>query len=114
MAAQLKTKQLWIGMVEVRPLMGKSEILGYTKGAFVSIITWASDAEEYRRKAELVIGDLGGLFVSEVINPEPVETRRARTGNGFEEDIEDMISRAQGNPNAIIYGTFHTFAKDDA
>jgi hypothetical protein len=114
MAAQLKAKQLWIGMVEVRPLNGKSEILGDTKGAFVNVVTWASDAEEFKRNAELVIGDLGGLFISEVVNPEPVETRRARTSGVFEEDIEDIISRAQGNPNAIIYGTFHTFEKDDA
>jgi hypothetical protein len=57
---------------------------------------------------------LGSLFVSEVVNPEPVETRRARTSGGFEEDIEDMISRAEGNPNAIIYGTFHMFESDNA
>ena len=56
--ARSKKKAVWIGMVEVRPLDGKSEILGDTKGAFVNIVTWASDAEEYRRNAELVIGDL--------------------------------------------------------
>lgn len=113
MTARLETKQLWIGMVEVRPY-AKSEILGDAKGAFVNIVTWASNAEEYRHNAELVIGDLGGLFVSEIVNPEPVETRRARTGDGFGEDIEDMISRAQDNPNAIIYGTFHMFERDNA
>ena len=112
MAAQRKSKQLWIGLVEVRPLNSHSEILGDTKGAFVTIVTWASDAEEYRRNAELVIGHLG-LFVAEVITPEPVELRRARTIEQFEEEIEDIISRAQANPNAIIYGTFHTFERDD-
>lgn len=106
-------KQLWIGMVEVRPLNGKSKILGDAKGAFVNIVTWASDAEQYRSNVEDVIGSLGGLFVSEVVNLEPVETRRARIGD-FEDDIEDMISRAQENQDAIIYGTFHTFTKDDA
>ena len=114
MAARKNSKQLWIGMVEVRSLQGHSEILGDAKGAFANIVTWAADGEEYRRNAELVIGDLGGLFVSEVVDPEPVEERRSRTGGEFEEDIEDMISRAQENPNAIIYGTFHTFEKDDA
>ncbi len=109
-----RQKQLWIGMVEVRPRDGRSEILGDMKGAFVNIVTWASDAEQYKRNAELIIGKLGGLFVSEVVNPEPVEARRARTSGRFEEDIEDMLSRAEGNPNAIIYGTFHTFENDDA
>jgi hypothetical protein len=46
--------------------------------------------------------------------PKPVETRRARTGGQFEDNVEDMISRAEGNPNAIIYGTFHMFENDDA
>jgi hypothetical protein len=116
MAAQPEERQLWIGLVEVRALNGGSKILDDMKGAFVNIVTWASDAEEYARNARLVIGDLGGLIVSEIIGPEPVETRRAKAKKncGFEEEIEDMISRAERNSNAIIYGTFHTFEKDDA
>jgi hypothetical protein len=110
----MNTKQLWIGTVEVRPLKEKSEILGESSGAFVNIVTWACDSDEYSRNVELVIGHLGGLFISEIINQEPIETRRARISGKFSDDIEDMISRAQDNPNAIIYGTFHMFEKDDA
>ena len=101
-------------MIEVRSLGGRSQILADTKGAFVNIVTWACDAEEYVENAKLVIGDLGGMYVSEVINPEPVEARRAKRGGDLEEEIEDMLSRAQANSKAIIYGTFHTFEKDDA
>lgn len=114
MAAQPLEKQLWIGLVEVRALDGGSKVLDGAKGAFVNIVTWASDAQEYEHNARLVIEHLGGLFVSEVIRPEPVETRRTKQGRRFDEDIEDMISRAEGNSNAIIYGTFHTFENDDA
>ena len=109
-----RRKQLWIGMVEVRPLSGKSELLGETKGAFVNIVTWALDAEQYRHNAELVIGGLGGLFVSDVLNSEAVEDRRARAGSELDESIEGLILRAQSNPNAILYGSFHLFEKDDA
>jgi hypothetical protein len=109
-----RRKRLWIGMVEVRPLSGKSEILGEMKGAFVNIVTWAADAEQYRHNAELVIAGLGDLFVSDVLNPEPVEDRQARAGSEFDESIEDLILRAQLNPNAILYGSFHMFEKDDA
>jgi hypothetical protein len=101
-------------MVEVRSLDSGSNLLDGMKGAFVNIVTWASEAEEFKRNSELVIRNLGGLFVAEVVNPEPVEVSRARTKGGFEEAIEDMISKAQDNPKAIIYGTFHTFEKDDA
>jgi len=114
MTAKFKGKQLWIGMVEVRASNGGSDVLGTTKGAFVNVVTWASGAAEFRRHAELVMNTLGKLFVIDVVDPEPVETRRARTKGHFEEDIEDMISRARTNPDAIIYGTFHTYEKDDA
>jgi hypothetical protein len=100
-------------MVEARLLAAKSEVLGDTKGAFVNIVTWASDVQEFQRKAESIVGQLG-LFVSQVINPEPVEKRRTRIGIEFNDDIQDMLSRAQGNPDAIIYGTFHLYEKDDA
>lgn len=108
-----RRKQLWIGMVEVRSLSGKNEILGEMKGAFVNIVTWAADAEQYRHNAELVIGGLGGLFVCDVLNPEPVEDRRTRAGSGFEENSEELILRAESNPDAILYGSFHLFERDD-
>jgi hypothetical protein len=110
-STQHGTKQLWIGLVEARPLDG-CDVLDDAKGAFVNIITWAAAADEYRRNAELVLGELQ-LFVVDITRPEPVELRRRREGD-FEEEIEDMISRAQDNPNAIIHGTFHLWEKDDA
>ena len=114
MATQSKEKQLWIGLVEVRALSERSQVLGDAKGAFVNIVTWASDAQEYERNARLVIGDLSGMYISEVIDPEPVEMRRVKREGDVEAEIEDMILRAEGNSNAIIYGTFHLFEKDDA
>ena len=29
----------------------------------------------------------------------------------FSEETEDMLERTKSNPNAIIYGTFHTYPK---
>jgi hypothetical protein len=104
-------KELWIGTVEVRPLRQRSEVLGDTKGAFVNIVTWAGDAREYERNVQVVAGELD-LFVNEIVNPEPVATRRVREGE-FIEEIEDIISRAEGNPRATIYGVFHTFEHDN-
>lgn len=103
-------KQLWIGKVEVRPLRG-SRILGDAKGAFVNIVTWATDAEEYRRNVDVVLSKLG-LFVVEVENPEPISIRRQKAK--LDEVIEEMIERAQDNPDAIIYGAFHKWDRDTA
>lgn len=105
-----ESRELWVGLVEVRPESG--DILGDAKGAFVDVVTWASDPEEYRRNADLVLGELG-LFVVEVENPEPVAARRSKVAT-FDEELEDMIDRARDIPNAIIYGTFHTWERDTA
>lgn len=103
--------QLWIGLVEVRP-RPNCDILDGLKGAFVNIVTWATNAHEYERRARLVLDKLH-LHVVGVENAEPVDARRAHEGS-LADSIEDMVSRAEGNPNAIIYGTFHTYAKDNA
>lgn len=107
-ASRVENRQLWIGLVEVRAESG--DILGDAKGAFVHIVTWASDAEEYRRNADLVLNKLG-LFIIDVETPEPVAERR-RKGTTFEDEVEDIIVRAEDNPNAIIYSTFHTWERD--
>ena len=107
----MESNQLWIGLAEVRPLRG-CDLLEDAKGAFVNIVTWARNTAEFTRKAKLVLGELR-LFLVAVENSEPVDSRREREG-GFAESIEDIISRAKDNPNAIIYSTFHLFEKDDA
>lgn len=99
-----------LGWLEVRPTNSYFTILEHAKGAFVNIVTWASDAEEYSHNAQLVLGDFD-LFVADIVNPEPVKVRRKKAK--LDEEIEEMISRAQHNPNAIIYGTFHAYEKDD-
>ena len=107
--------QLSIGVIEVRSLGGRSEILEGRPGAFVNIVTWATDAEQHRRNADRLIGSLGALFVADVLNAEPVVDRRTRLERGaFDESIENLILQAQDNPNAILHGTFHIFERDDA
>ena len=79
----------------------------------MDIVTWAHDESSFMQNAELVISHLGGLFVFERVNAEPVRQRRARIG-GFKPELQDMIDRAEENPDAIIHGTFLTFLSEDA
>jgi hypothetical protein len=108
MTGRQETKQLWIGLVEVLGLKNNQVLTG-AKGAFVNLVTWACDADEFRGNAELVLRKLG-LFTVDVENPEPVSIRRNKAE--FDEETEDMIARAENNPKAIIYGTFHTWKRD--
>jgi hypothetical protein len=102
---------LWIGLVEVRARAKNNFVLDGAKGAFVDIVTWASDQEEYRLKVNVIVKKLD-LFAVEITNAEPVSGRRKRTP--LDDDTEEMVERATNNPNAIIYGTFDTYDRDDA
>src|ERR1700733_3686000 len=70
MSRHQRSKQLWIGLVEVRALR-RSEALGDAKGAFVNLVTWAADTNEFKANAELVLAKLD-LFVVGIESPEPV------------------------------------------
>lgn len=100
--------ELWIGLVELKPL--DRERYG-AAGAFTNIVTWASDHEDFRRKAEIIAATLD-MFVIDVAGAEPVAQRAEKWS--MTEEIDDMLSRAQCNPDAIVYGTFHRYPFGEA
>ena len=100
-----KVKQIWIGLVSVRSLPD-SEILRDSTGAYVNVVTWASDQVEYHKKAQELMEYLRLKFV-EVENPHPL-----KDGASVEDhDLADVVARAKENPNAIMYGAFHTWTE---
>jgi hypothetical protein len=102
--------ELWIGVAHVRKLEG-CELLENSTGAYTNIITWASNEDEYRSKVELIASKLR-LFVLEVEATEPVSQRKRKFQ--LDEELEELVESAERNPNAILYGTFYTYPKDDA
>ncbi len=99
---------LWIGVVELKPLNAKSY---GAAGAFTNIITWACDVAEFRAKAETIATKLE-MFVTDIEDVEPLAERMKKCT--LSEEIEDMMFRAESNPNAIIYGTFHQYPFNEA
>jgi hypothetical protein len=100
--------ELWIGLIELKPLRRPSSA---PAGAFTNIVTWASDKVEFRAKAEIIATELE-MYVVETESEEPV-TERLKNWS-VDEEILDLIERATSKPEAIIYGTFHTYRHDDA
>jgi|tagenome__1003787_1003787.scaffolds.fasta_scaffold19489380_1 hypothetical protein len=47
--------ELWIGFVEVRPF---DRVAYGASGAFTYILTWARDANEFRKKADTIVATL--------------------------------------------------------
>lgn len=92
MIKEMSSMEIWVGLVEVRPLEG-CEILDDAKGAFINVVMWATSSEHYRNKAESTVAEMK-LFVVDIERPEPVIARREREGD-FDEELEDMISRSR-------------------
>jgi hypothetical protein len=100
--------ELWIGVVEVKPLDRKAY---GDAGAFTNIVTWATDQEAFMQKAETIAATLD-MYVREVERMEPlVQRRKNRT---LTDEIEDMALRAESNPRAIVWKTFHRYPHDEA
>ena len=98
--------ELWIGLVEARP---HDRVAYGAAGAFTHIITWACDAAEFRQKADTILATLN-LYVVGVEEEEPLSQWLEKQTPS--DEIDDMIQRAESNPNAIVWGTFHEFRGD--
>ena len=98
--------ELWIGLVEARP----HDRRAYgDAGAFTYIITWARNATEFRKKADRIVATLNLYVVGVEGEEQLVRWLEKRSPSG---EIEDMIQRAEVNPNAIVWGTFHRYRAD--
>jgi hypothetical protein len=100
--------ELWIGLVELK-LLNREEYSA--AGTFTNIITWACNATEFRKKAETIAAAMN-LYVLEIEGQEPL-AERAKKGP-LPESLDDMIQRAESNPDVIVYGTFHRYPRNEA
>jgi hypothetical protein len=100
--------ELWIGLVELKPL--DREVYG-AAGAFTNVVTWASDLEGFRKKAGTIAAKMD-MYVADIEGAEPLAERTKNCT--LTEEVEDMVFRAESNPNAIVYGTFHRYPFDEA
>ena len=101
--------QLWIGLVHLKPR--KKDGLQGSTGTYTNIITWACDSSSFRGKAEAIAATMD-LYVVEIEEEEPLSKRFP--DSRMNEELDDMRSRAEHNPNAIVYGIFHHYPHDDA
>ena len=104
----MKTEResIWIGLLEVSP-HEDTEVLRDVSGAFVNVVTWASDEAQFREKARIVMDELR-LEIMGVEGAEPIANR----GVLENEELKDIAARVKNNPDAIIYATFHTWREN--
>lgn len=104
-----RTKELWIGLVQVRA-RPNSKVLGPAKGAYFNMITWAASGAEFKKKAAQLCNDLD-LFVEDVEDDMPVSAREE--SEGLSDELRQLVEQAERNPNALLYGTFHRWLTED-
>jgi hypothetical protein len=95
--------KIWIGTIEV--YFADSETPTVWKPAFTTVTTWARDSEEFSHKCNRMLESYGWKLLG-IDRARPVSDE-----DEFGEDVTDMLERTKDNPNAIIYGTFHTHPK---
>jgi hypothetical protein len=92
-------KELWTGRVE---LLTPPTDSGDTK-AFTNIVTWASDALQFRDRVASVLEEYGWSLIS--VEESGMVSVREKLG----EEVIEAIERAKGNLDACIYTTFHYY-----
>lgn len=93
------TRELWAATVEV---VTNPSDTGDTR-AFTNAVSWASSASEYSAVVREVFESYGWVLIG-VENCRPV-SHSSEAGA----ELAELIQRAQSNPNACIYGTFHYY-----
>ena len=93
--------KIWIGAIEIS--WSDERTPAVFQPAFTVVTTWAASSEEFREKCVRMLESYGWKLLGvDRANPAPEE-------GDFSEEVEDMLERIRGNPNAIIYGTFHSY-----
>ena len=112
----MSKRELWCGLVHLKPVVPR-DWSGFDgsenerhAGAYSHIITWAGNPEEFRANAEKVAADCK-LYVVDIEREKPLSHIDASEWN---EELEEIATRAKSNPNAIIWGTFYTYPHEDA
>src|SRR4051812_16583289 len=95
-------RELWVGLVNIKPITPDPKFVG----AFTNVVTWASNAAEYRAQVEKMAASYG-WYVATVEEEETIAERKR--DRELTEEIADLVVRAEQNPAAIIYGTHFTY-----
>ena len=95
--------QIWIGTIEI--YFADPATPGIWEPAYTTVTTWACNSEEFSQKCTRMLESHGWKLLG-IDRANPVSDE-----DEFSEETEDMLERTKSNPNAIIYGTFHTYPK---
>ena len=100
--------EVWIGMVEVRPLPGNT-ILGDGKGAFVNAFAFVSNTQEYKEAVKAALEE-ALLLAIDFQDIEPFSERTAR------QDLSEQFQELAGwtkLTGEVALDDFHVYKNFD-
>ena len=93
--------KLWIATCEVSVEPGVLDSARTV--AFTNVVTWGETSEDALARIRNCFTEYQWTFIGceqiDPVNPE----------KDYGDSLNDLIDRAKDNPNALIYGTFHTY-----
>ena len=102
-------KQLWIGLAEVRPLPG-CKLLEEAKGAYVHVMAWANDVNEFRNAVILRVAELA-LQLADLREIEPWAIRNSGD-DPIRDEFFEMQNRIRDDIESVAFGRFHAWFQD--
>lgn len=99
--------RVWIGLVGLTPRQGNRMLEG-AKGAFVNVVAFVSDADQYRQQVTCALNETD-FDVFDIDDVEPFDDRRS----SYEVDdaIIALADECQKD-HAISLGAFYPFTED--
>ena len=93
--------EIWIGIVQIS--FANPDAPTVMQPAFTVVTTWACNSEEFRKKCSEMLESYAWKLLS-VDQADPLPDDGV-----FSDELKDMLERTRCNPDAIIYGTLHTY-----
>lgn len=99
------SKEVWIGLITVKPKPGNKFFDNSSKGAYVNILAWADRKSDFESEVKNALNDYD-LKLVEMEDVEPLLTRQKK----FEVDrrLIDLSTEVK-NTGKVRFGTFHYY-----
>lgn len=103
------SKEVWIGLVNVKANAGVDFFSEEVKGAYVNIMAWASSISEYQQEIEGALSHYG-LKLESIENVEPLSARLAEAI--VDESLLSLAEEVKST-GKVRFGIFHEYENED-
>lgn len=103
-------KQIWVGLAELKA-NPDADIFGGSKGAYVHVMAWAEDSDEFLK----VLGRSVKQLKCELIEVRDAQPWAVRDSGVIDtpKELLDMVASIEHDVTKVAFGTFHAWLKDE-